>query len=384
MTTCGNTVNVPVPGSARFEWDTAMAIGRIKESLGPRSTPGFAGATFTGLTANALVYADTSKALKSVTLGSSLSFSAGALNTIQGIRTADSPTFAGLTLTGMSGVVKATAGVLAGGGAHSDLAGVTADQHHNQAHVLDGADHTVSGLTAGHVLQALTPTTFGFGVVPGSHDEVTLGTANGLSLAGQVLSLPTTATPTFSTLVLTSTSNALDAGGWTGRPDPIGGHSNVYGDLFCGNTGENVGRLRLGSTSSNGFIQWNRYNTGSSSQQIDTAKPSFSFSLNGSSDAYLFQRSPAGSTTMVTLMTLAGATGLLTNVGSIRTNDVFNCNGTGGVTQAASAGKVNDVTALAGGIATAQTQITYAANGEYTLAGITSITITNGRITAIA
>jgi hypothetical protein len=80
----------------------------------------------------------------------------------QGVKTTDSPTFAGLTLTAMSGVVKATAGVFSGGAGHSDLAGVSADQHHAQVHVLDGADHTVAGLTAGHVLQALTPTTFGF------------------------------------------------------------------------------------------------------------------------------------------------------------------------------------------------------------------------------
>lgn len=42
---------------------------------------------------------------------------------------------------------------------HSDLGGVTANQHHNQQHVLAtetglGADHTMSGATAGHVLRA--------------------------------------------------------------------------------------------------------------------------------------------------------------------------------------------------------------------------------------
>jgi hypothetical protein len=46
--------------------------------------------------------------------------------------------------------------------------------------------------------------------------------------------------------------------------------------------------------------------------------------------------------------------------GKIRANTAFNLNGTDGVTQVASAGTVCDVTALAGGIATAQTQITYA------------------------
>jgi len=73
--------------------------------------------------------------------------------------------------------------------------------------------------------------------------------------------------------------------------------------------------------------------------------------------------------------------------GTIRTNDVFNVSGVDGVTQASSAGKVCDVTALAGGIATAQTQITYATDGTYnfdaTAGKVSSITIVNGRITAI-
>lgn len=75
------------------------------------------------------------------------------------------------------------------------------------------------------------------------------------------------------------------------------------------------------------------------------------------------------------------------STGKVRADSVFNCNGTDGVTQAASAGTVCDVTALAGGIATAQTQVTYAADGTYnfdaTSGKVSSITITNGRITSI-
>jgi len=47
-----------------------------------------------------------------VGIGSSLNYSGGALNTIQGIRTADTPEFAGLTLTAFAGLLKAVAGVL--------------------------------------------------------------------------------------------------------------------------------------------------------------------------------------------------------------------------------------------------------------------------------
>ena len=47
---------------------------------------------------------------------------------------------------------------------HDQLYGITANQHHAQSHVLAsesalGPDHTVSGLTAGHVLTALSSTT---------------------------------------------------------------------------------------------------------------------------------------------------------------------------------------------------------------------------------
>jgi len=56
-----------------------------------------------------------------------------------------------------------TFGFAAHGLSHSDLGSVTANQHHSQAHVLDGADHTVSGLTGGHFLKATAATTFAFG-----------------------------------------------------------------------------------------------------------------------------------------------------------------------------------------------------------------------------
>jgi hypothetical protein len=49
---------------------------------------------------------------------------------------------------------------------HASHMGIGADDHHNQSHVLDGADHAVSGLTPGHVLTALTADTFGFSASP--------------------------------------------------------------------------------------------------------------------------------------------------------------------------------------------------------------------------
>lgn len=52
--------------------------------------------------------------------------------------------------------------------AHASLTGVTADQHHAQAHALVGADHTASGLTTGHVLTATGATTFAFAALTAS------------------------------------------------------------------------------------------------------------------------------------------------------------------------------------------------------------------------
>lgn len=151
MTEYANIVNVPVPGSPRFENDTAMAISRIRASMGPTGVPSFASLTLTGLTASKLVGTDANKVFQSISVGTGLTMptttislshlgiegladpnadrmffwddTAGAskwlscgdsiaitdttLDTIQGIRTTDSPTFAGLTTTG---TINASAG----------------------------------------------------------------------------------------------------------------------------------------------------------------------------------------------------------------------------------------------------------------------------------
>lgn len=43
---------------------------------------------------------------------------------------------------------------------HSDLQNIGANDHHNQSHILSGADHTDSGLTVGYVIRASGATTF--------------------------------------------------------------------------------------------------------------------------------------------------------------------------------------------------------------------------------
>jgi hypothetical protein len=125
----------------------------------------------------------------------------------QSLTTTSTPEFAGLTLTGFSGVLKATAGVLGGSATHNDLGGVSANQHHNQAHVLNSSDHTVSGLTPGHVLQATGATTFGFaaigGLLPAETDPVAMGYID--------QSVKQAASPTFAGLTLTGFSGLLKA-----------------------------------------------------------------------------------------------------------------------------------------------------------------------------
>ena len=136
---------VPIPSDG--DWAAVRkAIGVLAARLGPGGAPHFAGLDVDVLSADAI------------------------------------------TIPGLTGVLKATAGVIGGSAAHSELGSIGANDHHNQAHVLDGADHTVSGLTAGHVLQALTANTFGFAPagIPGLEELVEIGT--GLELTtGEVL-----------------------------------------------------------------------------------------------------------------------------------------------------------------------------------------------------
>jgi hypothetical protein len=153
------------------------AIQQLSAELAPTSSPTFASLTLSNLTASKLVGTDANKAMQSISVGTSLSLSGTTLNTIQGIRTTDSPTFAGLTVGALSGVLKATTGVVAGSAAHSELASIGANDHHSQAHAIDGADHTATGLTAGYVMTATGATTFAFQEAAGNIVQVANETA---------------------------------------------------------------------------------------------------------------------------------------------------------------------------------------------------------------
>ena len=76
----------------------------------------------------------------------------------------------------------ASSGLQGGQIAHSATSGRTANDHHNQAHVLTGADHTYSGLTTGHVLTATSATAAAFAAAAGGAPttaDYLVGTAQG-------------------------------------------------------------------------------------------------------------------------------------------------------------------------------------------------------------
>jgi len=105
------------------------------QAITTTSSPTFAGATLSGLTANRLVQSNGSSALASVSnLASWIAGTANqisvandgdgsvTLSTPQSIGTGSSPTFAGLTIGSLNGVLKAASGVASGSAGLDDLA----------------------------------------------------------------------------------------------------------------------------------------------------------------------------------------------------------------------------------------------------------------------
>ena len=104
--------SVVPPGMGELNYIQTLLAGLIDQALYTTSSPTFLDLTLSALTASALVGSDANKLLQSVNPGTSLSLSGTSLNTIQGIRTVDSPTFAGLTVGALSGILKAASGVM--------------------------------------------------------------------------------------------------------------------------------------------------------------------------------------------------------------------------------------------------------------------------------
>jgi len=206
------------------------------------------------------------------------------LNTIQDIRTTAIPVFAGLTLTGFSGVLKATAGVVSGGATTTDLAEGTnlyfTDERVDDrvaALLIAGTNIT---LTYNDPANTLTIDASITGAAPVGEAYVTIGNTGGLSaeraLTGTanqitvtdnganstvVLSTPqdihTAASPTFTGLTLSGLTHALVNFDGSGVASEIS-HSVIGGVLYSqGTTAAPIwtinpliaGYVRIGSSS---------------------------------------------------------------------------------------------------------------------------------------
>lgn len=107
---------------------------------------------------------------------------------------------------------------------------------------------------------------------------------------------------------------SLDVGGWTGMPANVfGAVANIGGtsggDVFFGNAGVGVARMRMASNEHQGFFQWNLYYTLSGYRSINTSKPSYELDMNSVADTFVFRRyAPSASApTGTDLVTITGA-----------------------------------------------------------------------------
>lgn len=97
---------LPVPpGLGELNYIQTLLQGMTGQSLTPTSSPTFAGLTLSGLTASRLVMTDAGKSLASVTLSSNLTLSTSTLDTVQDIQATSDPVFASLTLSDLTASV---------------------------------------------------------------------------------------------------------------------------------------------------------------------------------------------------------------------------------------------------------------------------------------
>jgi len=280
---------------------------------------------------------------------------------------------------------------------------------HARQHSITGTDDHTSAATAGQLLKAdanglpvdATSTDAAVAAaVAASHAAVTIpGSSNGLSLTGQEISFPATATPEFTMLGIGVAAavrglliHGLGAKGTAEIQRVVSGTApasfifqKARGDALDAMTtvapGDRIGGIQCDGYDGDSWVSSAYFGGIVDDTVSDGVVPQALQFLTGTTG--LTERMRITSYGDVGIGVSAPNEALEVG-GKIRANIAFNINGTDGVTQAAAAGKVSDVTALAGGIATAQTQVTPVSDGAHSLAGITSVTTVNGRITAMA
>ena len=113
--TSKRTSSMVPPGMGELNYLQSLIASITNQELNTTASPTFVGLTLSGLTASVPIVTDANKALASVTYAAFKASLAIAQADVSGLTTASSPTFAGMTLTGFSGFLKATAGVLGAG-----------------------------------------------------------------------------------------------------------------------------------------------------------------------------------------------------------------------------------------------------------------------------
>jgi len=215
---------------------------------------------FSDLTPDTLLYINSTLNPASVTCGTSLSFTGGTLNTVQGIRTIDSPTFAGITIGTITGILKASAGVISQATQDVDyqrpLSGFTNLSY--AAGVLNLAS-TITGLTSIST-SALTVINKKIKLDDGASSyNCIVGDAN--TGAG----------------ITTGTANLLFGAG-TGRQITTGGFNCLMGSLIA----------YIGNPSSCVVVGCNSLNnTGSSTTQVTAIGTSCGITMTGNSNTVI-------------------------------------------------------------------------------------------------
>jgi len=291
---------------------------------------------FSDLTPDTILYVNSTLNPASVVCGTSLSFTGGTLNTVQGIRTTDSPTFAGLTVGSISGILKSIAGVVSAAVSGTDYeppitAGTTAQYFRGDKSLSTFATDARAAISAsGNLsysaglvtlnttltgLTSVTSTTF-VGALTGNSSTATAlstsGAANQFWKNGNVWGQPTQAdisglttasTPTFAGLTL---SSALTyANGGTGQS------SYAKGDLIIASAINTLTKLGIGSSNQvlavdpiNGIPAWSNLSSFGVSS-IASADANIACSRSTGAVTLTFNTSPS-----ITNLTMSGVISL--------------------------------------------------------------------------
>jgi len=156
---------IKIPGPQAAHTEVRRAFQQIIQKLGISSNNMVFGQPISTATALRFLATSADKSVVTIALSDRLNDTANqviltdnsdgtfTLSLPQDIHSGATPTFAGMTVTGFTGVLKAVAGVLTSDADHADLKNITSDQHHAQLHSIASHDDTTA---TGAELETLT------------------------------------------------------------------------------------------------------------------------------------------------------------------------------------------------------------------------------------